>query len=182
MRFPTAQAISAPVNPGGFANRRCRGHLARSIPVIAALNIGALGLGLAAAGLSSTLVGLVVGLGLNLVGVDAGPDIGLIVGILTGLVVGGWVAGGLARHSFRFHGAVAGLLFAGLIILIARLGGGPEATLQVLWLALIAIAVGGFSGWLAGRRKTFKLSTASPSDDRGPRTEESPDSKGQGAG
>ena len=150
--------------------------------VLAALNFGALALGLAAAGLSATVVGLVVGFGLDLAGLDSGPDIGLVVGILVGLGTGGWVAGNLARHSSRFHGAVTGLLFAALIVVIARLGGGPEATLQILWLAALSAVVGGLSGWLAGRRKARTIDVASPSDGRGRKTEESPDSKGQGAG
>ena len=150
--------------------------------MLAALNLGAVALGLAAAGLSATVTGLLIGFGLDLVGLEAGPDIGLLVGILTGLVVGGWVAGTLARHSSRFHGAVSGLLFSALIVVIARLGGGPEATLQILWLALLSAVVGGLSGWLAGHRKARRIGDASPSDGRGRKTEESPDSKGQGAG
>jgi hypothetical protein len=63
------------------------------------------------------------------------------------------VAGHLARHSERFHGAVTGLMLAGLIIVIARLGGSPAGTGSVVWLAILAALIAGFTGWLAGRRK-----------------------------
>ena len=144
----------------------CSPLLARSEAVLAALNIGAVLIGLASAGLTATVVGLIVGFGLNFLGVDSGPDIGLVVGVLSGLVAGGWMAGSVARHSPRFHGAVMGLLFAALIVVIARLGGGPEATGAVVLLAVISAVVAGVSGWLAGRRKTRRIGTASPSDGR----------------
>jgi hypothetical protein len=121
--------------------------------MLAALNIGAIGLGIGAGGLSATLVALVVSGGLTLLGLDEGANIGLVAGVLIGLAVAGWVSGTLARHSERFHGAVTGLLLAGLVIVVARLGGSPAGTGSVLWLALIAAVVAGLAGWLAGRRK-----------------------------
>jgi LPXTG-motif cell wall-anchored protein len=96
---------------------------------------------------------LVVSGGLTLLGLDEGANIGLVAGVLIGLAVAGWVSGTLARHSERFHGAVTGLLLAGLVIVVARLGGSPAGTGSVLWLALIAAVVAGLAGWLAGRRK-----------------------------
>ena len=102
--------------------------------MLAALNLVAVGLGIGAGGLSATVVGLVVG-------------------IVVGLAVAGWVAGRLARHSERFHGAVTGLLLAGLMIVLARLGGSPAPTSSVLWLAVLAAVISGLTGWLAGRRK-----------------------------
>lgn len=150
--------------------------------MLAALNFGAVAIGAVAGSLAASVVGLLVGFGLNFVGVESGPDIGLVVGVITGLLVGGWVSGSLARHSARFHGAITGLLMATLIILIARLGGGPEATGAVLGLAVLSAVVAGLSGWLAGRGKARRIGEASPSDDRGRKTEESPDSEGQGAG
>jgi hypothetical protein len=121
--------------------------------VLAALNLGAVGLGIGAGGLSATILALAVGGLLSLAGVEGGADIGLVVGIVTGLAVAGWVAGRLARHSERFHGAVTGLLLAGLIMVVARLGGSPAPTLSVVWLALLAALIAGLTGWLAGRRK-----------------------------
>jgi hypothetical protein len=122
--------------------------------MLAALNIGAVALGVGAGALTATLVGLAVGGLLTLVGVGAGADVGLVSGILSGMAVAGWVAGRLARHSERFHGAVTGLMLAGLIIVIARLGGSPAGTGSVVWLAILAAFIAGLTGWLAGRRKT----------------------------
>lgn len=111
-------------------------------------------LGVASGGLVASLLALLVSGALTLAGVDQGAGLGVVIGILFGLGVGGWVAGARARHSSRFHGAVTGLLLAFLVVLIARLGGSPAPTTTVLWMALLSIVVGGFSGWLAGRRKT----------------------------
>jgi putative membrane protein (TIGR04086 family) len=85
--------------------------------------------------------------------VDEGPDIGLFSGVIIGLAVAGWVAGRMARHSERFHGAVTGLLLAGLVVVLARFGGSPASTASVLWLALLSAVVSGTAGWWAGVRK-----------------------------
>ena len=120
--------------------------------MLAALNIVAVGLGVGAGGLTATVVGFAAGAILALVDMDA-PYAGLLIGIVIGFGVAGWVAGRMARHSERFHGAVSGLLLAGLYIVVASLGGGVVATGSVLGLALIAVVVAGGAGWLAGRRK-----------------------------
>jgi hypothetical protein len=121
--------------------------------MLAALNIMAVGLGVGAGGLAATLVALVLGGGLSLAGVENGAGIGLVVGVIVGLGVAGWVSGKLARHSERFHGSVTCLVLAGLIIVVARLGGSPAPTPTVVWLAVLAAFVGGVTGWLAGRGK-----------------------------
>jgi hypothetical protein len=121
--------------------------------VLAALNLVAVGLGIGAGGLIATILALGVGGLLSVAGVEGGADIGLVVGIVVGLAAAGWVAGRMARHSERFHGAVTGLLLAGLIIVVARLGGSPAPTFSVIWLALLAATIGGLTGWWAGRRK-----------------------------
>jgi hypothetical protein len=121
--------------------------------MLAALNIAAVGLGVGAGGLSATLLSLALGGALTLIGVERGADIGLVVGVVAGLAVSGWVAGRLARHSERFHGSVTGLLLAGLIIVVARMGGSPAPTVTVVWLAVVAATIAGLTGWLAGRRK-----------------------------
>jgi len=121
--------------------------------VLAALNFGAVALGVAAGGLTASVVGLVVSGLLTFIGLDSGPDIGLVVGILSGLGAGGWLAGRRAVHSHRFHGMVTGLLLALMIIVIARLGGSPGDTLTVVWLAIVSVVISGFTGWLAGRQK-----------------------------
>ncbi len=127
--------------------------------MLAALNLGALLISVAAGGLTASLVGLIVGGALSLTGLDNGPDIGLVTGVFAGLATGGWIAGARSRHSHRFHGMVSGLLQAFVIVIIARLGGSPASTPTVLWLALLAIVIGGLFGWLAGRRKTGTAST-----------------------
>ena len=121
--------------------------------MLAALNIVAVGLGVGAGGLSATVVALALGGLLTLLDVESGADIGLTTGVVGGLAVAGWVAGRMARHSERFHGSVTGLVLAGLVILVARMGGSPASTTSVVWLAVIAIIVAGLTGWLAGRGK-----------------------------
>jgi hypothetical protein len=120
--------------------------------VLAALNVGAVLAGIAAGGLTASLLALFLSGGLSLMGVDSGPDIGLVIGVLAGLGTAGWVAGSRAIHSHRFHGMITGLLLAFAIMVIARLGGSPAPTPTVIWLAVVSVAVAGFFGWLAGRR------------------------------
>ncbi len=124
--------------------------------MLAALNIGAVALGVASGSLTASVFALVVGGGLTVAGIETGSDIGLVIGVLVGLGLGGWVAGTKAKHSERFHGAVTGLLIAFLIIVIARLGGSPAPTPTVVWLAALSILVSGVAGWLAGRKKSTK--------------------------
>lgn len=121
---------------------------------MAALNLGAVALGVAAGGLAASIATLVLSGLLAVLGVDAGPDIGLVVGIVTGLFAGGWVAGSRSAHSHRFHGMVTGLILAFVITVIARLGGSPASTPTVVWLAVLSVAVAGFAGWLSGRQRT----------------------------
>lgn len=120
--------------------------------MLAALNIGAVLLGVATGGLTASALGLILGSGLTVLGVDQGPGIGLVAGVLSGLAAGGWVAGKRARHSARFHGAVTGLVMAFLVLVIAVLGGSPASTMSVIWLAVLSTFIAGLSGWLAGRR------------------------------
>jgi len=120
--------------------------------VLAALNVGAVLAGIAAGGLTASVLALFLSGGLSLLGVDSGPDIGLVIGVLAGLGTAGWVAGSRAVHSHRFHGMITGLLLAFVIMVIARLGGSPAPTPTVIWLAVVSVAVAGFFGWLAGRR------------------------------
>ena len=122
--------------------------------MLAALNFGAVFLGVAAGGLFASLTSLALSSGLELVGVERGADIGLVIGVISGLFLGGWVAGSRAAHSHRFHGMVTGLLLAFVVVAIARLGGSPASTSTVVWLALLAVFVSGLAGFLAGRRGT----------------------------
>jgi hypothetical protein len=132
--------------------------------LLAALNFGAVALGVAAGGLSASVIALVISGLLAVVGVESGPDIGLVVGILAGLATGGWVAGSRAVHSHRFHGMVTGLVLAFVIMVVARFGGSAAPTLTVVWLALLSILVSGVFGWLAGRRETDRVSNQDSTD------------------
>lgn len=124
--------------------------------MLAALNLGAVILGVGAGGLTASIVALGLSTGLSLLGVDEGPGIGLVVGVLAGFATGGWIAGWRARHSHRFHGMVTGLLLAFLIVIVARFGGSPAPTWVVVWQAVLAVVISGLAGWLAGRRKTAR--------------------------
>ena len=121
--------------------------------MLAALNIAAVGLGVGAGGLSATVAAFGISALLSVIGVDGGPAIGLFAGVVVGLAVAGWVSGRMAAHSERFHGAVSGLLLAGLVVVLAVRGGSPASTISVVWLALLSSVVAGTTGWLAGRRK-----------------------------
>lgn len=121
--------------------------------VLAALNLGAVALGVAAGGLTASILGLVVSGLLTVSGVESGADIGLVAGIVSGLAAGGWLSGRRSAHSHRFHGMVTGLILAFMILVIARLGGSPAGTLAVLWLAVVSIAISGVAGWLGGRSR-----------------------------
>jgi hypothetical protein len=123
-------------------------------PMLAALNVGAVVLGVASGALSASVVALLLGTGLSLTGTDWGADVGLVLGVLFGMALGGWVAGLKARHSGRFHGAVTGVVLAFIVMVIARFGGSPAGTGTILWLALLSVFVSGLAGWLAFRRKT----------------------------
>lgn len=111
-----------------------------------------LGVGIGA--LSATVLSLLLWLLLAAVRVDDAPLIGLTIAVLAGLAVAGYAAGRMAIVSHRFHGSVAGLLLAALVLVIARLGGSPAPTGQVLWLAVLAVVLGGVGGTVAGRRTT----------------------------
>lgn len=120
--------------------------------MLAALNLGAVMLGVAVGALSASFLTLILSWILTVAGVESGSDIGLVVGILAGLAAGGWVAGSRSRHSHRFHGMVTGLALAFVVLVVARLGGSPASTTSVIWLAIVSIVVAGIAGWLAGRR------------------------------
>ena len=96
------------------------------------------------------LVGLLVA---RLVGAEEGPALVLSVSLLAGLTGGGYLAGRVAPFNGRFHGSITGLGMAAVVLLVSILGGSPAPTSQVVLLAAIAIVVGGFAGWLGGRRR-----------------------------
>ena len=115
---------------------------------ISAVMIGTAGGALVAA--SVFLVGLLIA---RLVGAEEGPALVLSVSLLAGLTGGGYLAGRVAPFNGRFHGSITGLAMAAVVLLVSILGGSPAPTSQVVLLAAIAIVVGGFAGWLGGRRR-----------------------------
>jgi hypothetical protein len=98
-----------------------------------------------------TLIAAVVYLVGYLLVAPASGELLLTLSLLVGLIAGGWIAGRVAPFNGRFHGSLSGLLIAGVVIVISRLGGSPAPTSQVLLLAAIAIFVGGLTGWVARR-------------------------------
>jgi hypothetical protein len=121
--------------------------------MLAALNLGAVALGVASGLLTASVIALLLGSGLSLLGVEGGADIGLVIGIASGLTAGGLVAGSRAVHSERFHGMVTGLLLAFVVVIIARMSASPASTPEVIWLAVLSVAISGLAGWLTGKRK-----------------------------
>ncbi|MFO7547984.1 MAG: hypothetical protein R6X29_03770 [Acidimicrobiia bacterium] len=112
----------------------------------------AVALGMGAGLLGATATGVTVAGALAVFGLENGPDIGLLVGVVSGLAGAGALAGRLAPVVPRFHGSLAGLGVAAVVIVVARLGGSPASTPRVIVLALVAIVIGGIGGVLGGRR------------------------------
>lgn len=124
--------------------------------MLATLNLGAVILGVGAGGLTASLVALGLSIVLRLLGLESGPGVGLVIGVLAGFAVGGWIAGWRAPHTHRFHGMVTGLLLAFTVVVVARLGGSTASTWVIVWQAVLAVAIAGLAGWLAGRRKATR--------------------------
>jgi putative membrane protein (TIGR04086 family) len=120
--------------------------------VLASLRILAIVIGVGIGALSATVLSLLLWLILTVAGMDDAPLAGLTAAILIGLIIGGYAAGRMAIVAHRFHGSVTGLVIAALVLVIARFGGSPAPTGQVLWLSLLAVVLGGAGGALAGRR------------------------------
>jgi putative membrane protein (TIGR04086 family) len=120
--------------------------------VLASLRILAIGIGVGIGVLSATILSLLLWLILTAAGMDDAPLAGLTAAILIGLTIGGYASGRMAIVAHRFHGSVTGLVIAALVLVIARFGGSPAPTGQVLWLSLLAVVLGGAGGALAGRR------------------------------
>ncbi|HEY5891048.1 MAG TPA: hypothetical protein VIW94_10155 [Acidimicrobiia bacterium] len=122
--------------------------------MLAALNVTAVGLGLAGGGLVATIVALGLGGLLSVMDVDDGANLGLLVGIVVGLVFGGWVAGRGAVHSNWFHGSIVGLALAAVIIALASFAEAKISILTVIWMAFLSSLIAGLGGFLGGRSRT----------------------------
>ncbi|MDX1449258.1 MAG: TIGR04086 family membrane protein [Acidimicrobiia bacterium] len=121
--------------------------------MLASLRVLAILLGLGIGALTVTVLSLVLWFALTAAGFDDAALAGLTVALLVGLGVGGYAAGRMAVVAHRFHGSVTGLVIAALVLVIARLGGSPAPTAQVLWLALLGVVLGGLGGAVAGNRQ-----------------------------
>lgn len=106
-----------------------------------------IGLGiLALAGLA-----LVLWLVFSAVGMEGAVGAATTFATMLTFPLAGWVAGRHAPFSPWFHGALAGLGIALLVVATAARGGSPAPTAQVLLLASIAIGAGAAGGHLGGR-------------------------------
>lgn len=121
--------------------------------MLAALNVVAVGLGVAGGGLLATVAALGFGAILTGLEVSDGANLGLLLGVTAGLVFGGWVSGRLAVHSHRFHGSITGLILTGVLVLLASAGAANISIWAVVTAALLGIVVGGFGGWFGGRNR-----------------------------
>lgn len=122
--------------------------------MLASLRILAILTGLGIGALTATVLSLALWLALTAIGLDDAALTGLTVALLIGFVAGGYAAGRMAVVSHRFHGSVTGLVIAALVLVIARLGGSPAPTGQVLWLSLLAVVLGGLGGARGGRPRS----------------------------
>lgn len=121
--------------------------------MIASLRLIAVALGVGIGSLSSTVLALLFWGVLASVGFEDAPLAGLTGAIVAGFAIAGYAAGRLAPHTHRFHGSVAGLGLAALVLITATLGGSPAPFGQVLLLFALGIVLGGFGGALGGRRR-----------------------------
>ena len=140
------------MNRAGLPANQCPRARPYARHVLASLRIIAVLTGVGIAALVATLLSLVLWAVLASFGFEDAALTGLTVSVVLGLAAGGYASGRMAVVAHRFHGSVTGLVFAALVLVIARLGGSPAPTRQVLWLAVLAVVLGGFGGALAGRR------------------------------
>jgi hypothetical protein len=101
----------------------------------------------------ATVAGLALWPVFDRFGVDFAPQAAITAGVILGLAAGGYTAGRLTTITNRFHGSLAGIGIAGVVLVVARLGGSPAPAPQVLWLALLGMVVGGAAGIGGGRRR-----------------------------
>lgn len=121
--------------------------------MLAAVRLTAVALGVGAGTLASTALTMLLWGLLAALGVDQPAVAGLSFAVLGGFLVGGYVAGRLAIVVHRFHGSLTGLVLAGVVVLISKLGGSLTPTGEVLLLAVFGIVLGGLGGFLGGRRQ-----------------------------
>lgn len=109
------------------------------------------GFGLGILGIAA--LSLAIWLVLYLLDIDDAAGIATTFGTLGGFAIAGWLAGRRAPFSAWFHGALAAMGIALVVVVTSRLGGSSGAIAEVLLLALLASLLGGFGGYLGGRRR-----------------------------
>lgn len=109
-----------------------------------------IGFGLGILGIAA--LSLAIWLVLYLLDVADATGIATTIGTLGGFAIAGWLAGRRAPFSAWFHGALAAMGIALVVVVTSRLGGSTAPTAEVLLLALLASVVGGLGGYLGGRR------------------------------
>ncbi len=85
-------------------------------------------------------------------GVEEAAAIATAFGTVLGFLFAGWLAGRRAPFSPWFHGALAAMGIALVVVVTARRGGSPAPTSQVLLLAGMAIGLGALGGVMGGNR------------------------------
>lgn len=94
---------------------------------------------------------LVLWLIFSAIGMDGAVGAATTFATVLTFPVAGWLAGRHALFSPWFHGALAGLGIALLVVATAARSGSPSPTGAVLLLALISIVGGAAGGQLGGR-------------------------------
>ncbi len=112
----------------------------------------AVAVGLAAGMLAVAIANLVVGLILAASDVADPTMAALPLSLLIGFAAGGGVASRFAPVAGRFHGAIASLGMAGIVIIVAGRAGSPLPIVRVLLLLFLALVIGGLAGWMVDRR------------------------------
>ncbi|MPZ52382.1 MAG: hypothetical protein GEU79_06555 [Acidimicrobiia bacterium] len=107
--------------------------------------------GIAGGALTVALSNLLLAFILSQLGVADAGIAARPISVLIGFAGGSAVAARMAPVAGRFHGAVAALGMAGLIIVAVGASGSPLPLPQVVLLVLLAVVIGWLTGWFADR-------------------------------
>lgn len=103
--------------------------------------------------LAVAAIALLLWLMLSALGFDEAPAMATAFATVGGFLIAGWLAGTRAPFSPWFHGALAAMGIALVVVVTARRSGSPAPTAQVLLLAGMAVGFGALGGTLGGRRR-----------------------------
>lgn len=106
-------------------------------------------------GASFLALGIITLLGwalLAVLGVEDPATTAIVAGAPVGAVAGGWLAGRTAVRAV-FHGALTGVVYAGLVILLSVLDGSPAAATTMVGFLVGGGLLGAVGGWWALRRR-----------------------------